>query len=100
MEANGDYIGKTPVTLKIFGDKDGTFHNFGTDDFVKGSLLQKMLGDMIPVDGISAGGWRLQRPARPATAVAGGGLRRAVIKHVEDAAACPALTRRVVPRRG
>ncbi len=34
MEANGDYVGNTPLTLKIFGDKDGTFHNFGTDDYV------------------------------------------------------------------
>ncbi len=29
IEANNDYVGKTPLTLKIFGDKDGTFHNFG-----------------------------------------------------------------------
>jgi hypothetical protein len=34
VEANGDFIGKTPIILKIFGDKDGTFHNFGTDDYV------------------------------------------------------------------
>jgi PEGA domain len=30
VEANNEYIGKTPCTLKIFGDKDGTFHNFGS----------------------------------------------------------------------
>jgi hypothetical protein len=30
VEANNEYLGKTPMTLKIFGDKDGTFHNFGT----------------------------------------------------------------------
>jgi hypothetical protein len=30
VEANNEYIGKTPLTLKIFGDKDGTFHNFGS----------------------------------------------------------------------
>lgn len=34
VEANGDYVGNTPLTLKVFGDKDGTFHNFGTDDYV------------------------------------------------------------------
>jgi hypothetical protein len=34
VEANGDYVGNTPMVLKIFGDKDGTFHNFGTDDYV------------------------------------------------------------------
>ena len=31
---NNDYIGKTPLTLKIWGDKDGTFHNFGSQDYV------------------------------------------------------------------
>ena len=30
IEANNEYVGKTPMTLKIFGDKDGTFHNFGS----------------------------------------------------------------------
>jgi hypothetical protein len=30
IEANNEYVGKTPVVLKIFGDKDGTFHNFGS----------------------------------------------------------------------
>jgi hypothetical protein len=34
IEANQDYIGTTPVTLRIFGDKDGTFHNFGTPEYV------------------------------------------------------------------
>lgn len=34
IEANNDYIGKTPVTLKIFGDRDGTFHNFGSSEFI------------------------------------------------------------------
>jgi hypothetical protein len=34
VEVNGDYVGKTPMTVKVFGDKDGTFHNFGSTDFV------------------------------------------------------------------
>jgi len=34
IEANGDYIGNTPLRLKIFGDKDGTFHNFGSYDYI------------------------------------------------------------------
>jgi len=33
IEANGDYIGTAPLTLKIFGDKDGTFHNFGSKEY-------------------------------------------------------------------
>jgi hypothetical protein len=30
IDANGEYIGNTPVHLKIFGDPDGTFHDFGS----------------------------------------------------------------------
>jgi len=33
IEVNNEYVGKTPLTLKIFGDKDGTFHNFGSFDY-------------------------------------------------------------------
>lgn len=34
IEANGAYIGNTPVHLKIFGDPDGTFHDFGSYYYV------------------------------------------------------------------
>jgi hypothetical protein len=34
VEVNEDYIGRTPLTLTIFGDKDGTFHNFGSKDYI------------------------------------------------------------------
>jgi hypothetical protein len=34
IEANQQYIGTTPVTLKIFGDPDGTFHDFGSDYYI------------------------------------------------------------------
>ena len=34
VEANNEYVGKTPLTLKIFGDKDGTFHNFGSYHYI------------------------------------------------------------------
>src|SRR5436309_12504375 len=30
IEANGANIGNAPVHLKIFGDPDGTFHDFGS----------------------------------------------------------------------
>ncbi len=33
IEVNNDSVGKTPTTIKIFGDKDGTFHNFGSYDY-------------------------------------------------------------------
>ena len=29
IEANGQIVGSTPLHLKIYGNKDGTFHNFG-----------------------------------------------------------------------
>jgi len=41
IEANQDYMGTTPVTLKIFGDKDGTFHNFGSPEYVIRALPTK-----------------------------------------------------------
>jgi len=31
---NGQYAGITPLTLKIFGDRDGTFHDFGSYVYV------------------------------------------------------------------
>jgi hypothetical protein len=34
IEANGENLGNAPVHLKIFGDKDGTFHNFGSYEYV------------------------------------------------------------------
>src|SRR2546421_10763335 len=34
IEANGEYIGNTPAHLKIFGDRDGTFHDFGAYQYV------------------------------------------------------------------
>ena len=29
IEANGEFMGNTPLNLKVFGDPDGTFHDFG-----------------------------------------------------------------------
>jgi hypothetical protein len=34
IEANKEYVGTTPLELKIFGDKDGTFHHFGSPEYV------------------------------------------------------------------
>ena len=34
IEANGEFVGTTPLTLKIFGDPDGTFHDFGSYEYV------------------------------------------------------------------
>src|SRR5438552_17609317 len=34
IEANGQDVGNTPLRLKIFGDPDGTFHDFGSPYYV------------------------------------------------------------------
>ena len=34
IEANGESVGEAPVRLKIFGDPNGTFHDFGSDYYV------------------------------------------------------------------
>ena len=33
IEVNGQIVGETPLRLKVYGDKDGTFHDFGSDFF-------------------------------------------------------------------
>src|SRR5579883_1086668 len=38
IEANGQVIGEAPIHLKIFGDKDGTFHDFGSYYYVVRAL--------------------------------------------------------------
>jgi len=38
IEANGEYVGNTPLRLKIFGDPDGTFHDFGSDFYIVRAL--------------------------------------------------------------
>jgi hypothetical protein len=34
IEVNGANIGETPVHLKVFGDPDGTFHDFGSFSYI------------------------------------------------------------------
>ena len=34
IEVNGESVGATPMTLRIHGDRDGSFHNFGSYDFI------------------------------------------------------------------
>jgi hypothetical protein len=38
IEANGQIIGNAPIHLKIFGDPDGTFHDFGSYYYVVRAL--------------------------------------------------------------
>ncbi len=56
IEANNDYVGKTPMTLKIFGDKDGTFHNFGSYHYtVTGYPVRP--GQQSQTKDFRTGGW-------------------------------------------
>ena len=34
IRVNDEVVGNTPLTLKIFGDTDGTFHDFGSFEYV------------------------------------------------------------------
>jgi len=34
IDVNGEYVGKTPLTLKIWGNPDGRFHDFGSYYYV------------------------------------------------------------------
>jgi hypothetical protein len=56
IEANQDYAGETPLTLTIFGDKDGTFHNFGSPEFVI-RALPKRPGQHAQVKVFRTGKW-------------------------------------------
>jgi len=38
IEVNGESVGNTPVHIKIYGDKDGTFHDFGSYFYVVRAL--------------------------------------------------------------
>src|SRR5688572_27208295 len=38
IEANGQIVGETPLRLKIFGDPDGTFHDFGSEYYMVRAL--------------------------------------------------------------
>jgi hypothetical protein len=40
VETNHVFAGKTPFTLKIFGDAAGTFHNFGGAEYLVQALPQ------------------------------------------------------------
>jgi S1-C subfamily serine protease len=56
IEADGNYIGTTPCTLKIFGDKDGTFHNFGNHDYIVRATPSQQ-GELQQTKVYHTGGW-------------------------------------------
>jgi hypothetical protein len=56
IEADQEYIGMTPCTVKIFGDKDGTFHNFGQSEYVLKAYPTKE-GQSIQTKTFRTGWW-------------------------------------------
>lgn len=55
VEANDEYLGVTPIKLKIFGDKDGTFHNFGRDRYVI-RVYPTRAGELVQTKTFNTGG--------------------------------------------
>jgi hypothetical protein len=64
IEANNDYLGKAPLTLKIFGDKDGTFHNFGSSEYIVRALPANT-NQYIQTKVFRTGGWFSQEDKVP-----------------------------------
>lgn len=56
IETNGDYIGTAPLKLKIWGDKDGTFHNFGSYTYTIRAYPVRP-GQQIQTKDFRTGGW-------------------------------------------
>lgn len=57
IEVDGDYVGMTPIKIKVFGDRDGTFHSFGTMNWVIKAYPPKGSGGMVQVKQYGTGGW-------------------------------------------
>jgi hypothetical protein len=56
VEANNETVGTTPFTLKIFGDKDGTFHNFGAYRYTI-TAYPVRAGQQPQTKSFATGGW-------------------------------------------
>lgn len=56
IEADGNEVGTSPLKLKVFGDKDGTFHNFGRYQYVVSAYPVKP-GQFVQTKVFKTGGW-------------------------------------------
>jgi hypothetical protein len=54
IETNNVFAGKSPLTIKLFGDKDGTFHNFGAPQYVVRALPEST-NHFIPTQAFRTG---------------------------------------------
>lgn len=64
IEVNNDYVGKTPMTLKIWGDKDGTFHNFGSQEYII-RCFPVNTNQFVQTKAFRTGGWFSQEDRIP-----------------------------------
>ncbi len=64
IEVNNDYVGKTPMSLKIWGDKDGTFHNFGSQDYII-RVFPLNTNQFVQTKAFRTGGWFSQEDKIP-----------------------------------
>jgi hypothetical protein len=64
IEANEEYVGKAPLALKVFGDPDGTFHNFGSSDFVIRAIPSNT-NQFVQTKVFRTGGWFAQEDRIP-----------------------------------
>jgi hypothetical protein len=56
IEANDDYLGKAPLTWKLFADPDGTFHNFGSFEYIV-RATSSGVPKKVQTKVFRAGGW-------------------------------------------
>ena len=66
IEVDGDYVGKSPLTIKVFGDKDGTFHGFGKPQWTI-TAYPTAGGGMVQTKKFGTGTWFMAEDRIPKT---------------------------------
>ncbi len=56
IEVNNEFVGVAPMTLRIWGDRDGTFHNFGSYKYVVRAYPTRR-GEQPQTKEFATGGW-------------------------------------------
>lgn len=64
VEINDEYVGTAPLEVRVWGDPDGTFHNFGSSDYVI-SVFPVRDGQNRQTKVFRTGGWFSQEDRIP-----------------------------------
>ncbi|GDY22794.1 hypothetical protein LBMAG56_41410 [Verrucomicrobiota bacterium] len=64
VEVNSEFVGTTPLDVRVWGDRDGTFHNFGSSDFII-RVLPAREGQAAQTKTFRTGGWFSQEDQIP-----------------------------------